>query len=59
LWLFEQVKNTEKSKASIVEAEKCLATVKSAVPDRESNVGLSSEVKSVARKLRERRRQGL
>jgi len=34
----EQVQNTEKSKASIVEVVSCFATVKARIQDRQSDV---------------------
>jgi len=34
----EQVQNTEKSKASIVEVTSCFATVKARIQERQSNV---------------------
>ena len=52
----EQDQNTEKSKALIVEAVSCFATVKARIQERQSDVAyISSQVKSALRKFSEGR----
>jgi len=49
----EQVQNTEKSKASIVEVVSCFAIGKARIQVRRSDIHISSRAKSAQRKLRE------